>query len=541
MFNDFVKVALEAIVTMSIVNGVAFYVSRKGLAIKLLLMSSAPIAASFLLGIMFALYGFNWMTAVAFFVISMAVSLAFIWAIVKWLVNPLNSIASIGQKISKGDLNANCTLSFSSKDEVGIMVDAVRNMITYMQNISQIATEIAGGNLAIKIEPHSANDTLGQSLAQMVDKLNKLIGNLQNETQHMASASIQLSDTAKQTQSATLSVTDTMSDITGRLLNQSDNLGSTTNAVHQMSEAISDIANGAQTQSQAVHQSSSLSTEITDAINKIAQNTEASAQGAADAAHIAHQGAQTVEETVRGMARIKKAVGTSAERVQAMGEQSAKIGDIIQTIDEIAAQTNLLALNAAIEAARAGEHGKGFAVVADEVRKLAEKSTIATQEIADLITAIQQVVAEAVSAMDESTQEIENGTQHTNESRNALTKIINAVEDVNQQVEEIATAAKHIGASSENLNSAMTTMADVVENNSAATEEMAAQSEHVLHSIRQVLDVSEANNRAVSEVNELSQDMHGQIESVNQSAQELKEMAQSLETLSAYFTVNDKA
>lgn len=539
MFNDFVKVAIEAVVTMSIVNGVAFYVSRKGLAVKLLLISSAPIAASFLLGIMFTFYGFNWITAVAFFVISMLVSLAFIWAIVKWLVNPLNSIAKVGQKISNGNLDTNCTLSFSSKDEVGMMVDSVGKMIEYMQNVAHIANQIANGNLDIKVTPRSDNDTFGQSLSQMVHNLNELIGNLQLETRNVAGASVQLSDIANQTQSATLSVASTMGDITNRMLNQSDDLGNTANAIHQMSEAISDIANGAQTQSHAVHQSTALTAEITRAINQIANNTEASAQGASDAAHTAHLGAQTVEETVKGMARIKQAVGTSAERVQAMGEQSAKIGDIIQTIDEIAAQTNLLALNAAIEAARAGEHGKGFAVVADEVRKLAEKSTIATQEIADLITAIQQVVSEAVSAMDESTQEIENGTRYTNESRSALRNIINAVEKVNSQVDEIAVAAKGIGVSADNLGEAMATMADVVENNSAATEEMAAQSEQVLQNIRNVSGASEENSRATSDVNKLSQNMYEQIETVNQSAQSLENMVQSLKGLASRFTVSE--
>ena len=539
MFNDFVKVAIEAIVTMSIVNGVAFYVSRKGLAVKLLLISSAPIAASFLLGLMFAFYGFNLVTAVAFFVLSMLVSLAFIWAVVKWLVSPLNNIAEIGQKISDGNMDASLQLSFSSKDEVGMMVDSVRKMIEYMQDVAHIAAQIADGNLDINVALRSDNDVFGQTLSRMVRNLNELIGSLQLEAVNVSGASVQLSGIANQTQSATLSVASTMGDITNRLLDQSDDLGNTADAIHQMSEAINDIANGAQTQSHAVHQSTVLTTEITNAINQIANNTEASAQGAADAAHIAHLGAQTVEETVKGMARIKQAVGTSAERVQAMGEQSAKIGDIIQTIDEIAAQTNLLALNAAIEAARAGEHGKGFAVVADEVRKLAEKSTIATQEIAGLITAIQQVVSEAVSAMDESTQEIENGTNFTNESRSALKNIINAVEKVNSQVDEIAVAAKHIGVSSDDLGAAMATMADVVENNSAATEEMAAQSEQVLLNIQNVTRASEENSRAVSDVNKLSQNMSNQIETVNQSAQSLESMVQTLEGLASRFTVSE--
>jgi methyl-accepting chemotaxis protein len=221
-------------------------------------------------------------------------------------------------------------------------------------------------------------------------------------------------------------------------------------------------------------------------------------------------------------------VDISVKKVHEMGSRSDKIGAILETIEDIASQTNMLALNAAIEAARAGEHGKGFAVVADEVRKLAEKSAVATKEIAALIKGIQQSVAEAVSAMEAGSGEVEAGVVRTSQAGDALNNIRKAVDAVNHQVDSIAGSAERIQTSADELVASMDRVSAVVEQNTSSTQEMHNNSAILGSSILSIASISEENNAAVEEVSASAEEMSAQVLEVSQSAQELAKMAAAL-------------
>jgi len=213
--------------------------------------------------------------------------------------------------------------------------------------------------------------------------------------------------------------------------------------------------------------------EMSATSGDIAQNCQMAAEGAQRASQTASDGAMVVERTVSVMGQIAEKVQESAKTVESLGARSDQIGAIIGTIEDIADQTNLLALNAAIEAARAGEQGRGFAVVADEVRALAERTTRATKEIGGMIKAIQKETKEAVTAMEQGVREVETGTMEAAKSGQALRNILEQVNDVAMQVNQIATAAEEQTATTSEISSNMQQITEVVQQTSQGAHESA--------------------------------------------------------------------
>jgi len=241
----------------------------------------------------------------------------------------------------------------------------------------------------------------------------------------------------------------------------------------ELSSTAMEIATGTE---EVAAQASSVATageEMTATSQDIAKSCQFAAEGAQLASRSAQEGAEVVDKTISVMGQIAEKVKESALTVENLGDRSDQIGVIVGTIEDIADQTNLLALNAAIEAARAGEQGRGFAVVADEVRALAERTTKATKEIGDMIKAIQQETKGAVAIMESSVQRVESGTTEAAGSGAALKDILDQVNAVAMQVNQIATAAEEQTATTGEISKNMQQITDVVTNAARGAHESA--------------------------------------------------------------------
>ena len=244
-------------------------------------------------------------------------------------------------------------------------------------------------------------------------------------------------------------------------------------AANQLQSAAEQIATGAE---QVAAQSGAVATageEMTATSGDIARNCQFAAEGSKLASEAAVSGARVVDETIVVMNNIAERVRSSARAVESLGSRSDQIGEIVGTIEDIADQTNLLALNAAIEAARAGEQGRGFAVVADEVRALAERTTRATREIGEMIKTIQQETRGAVIAMEEGVGEVGTGSDKAAGSGRALENILEQINSVTEQIHQVATAAEEQTATTSEISTTMLQITDVVSQTARGAHETA--------------------------------------------------------------------
>ncbi len=220
-------------------------------------------------------------------------------------------------------------------------------------------------------------------------------------------------------------------------------------------------AEGAQQQKDQLQLVASTAQQMASTVQQVNEISNRAAESAQKSAEAARRGGKVVQEALKRMESIAASTSQAAGKIESLGQQSEHIGRIVGVIDEIADQTNLLALNAAIEAARAGEQGRGFAVVADEVRKLAERTTGATKEIAQMIQSLQEGTRLAVAAMQSGTREVELGVAATREAGGSLREIIDISDRVGEMVTHIATAAMQQASATEEVNLSSGRIADI--------------------------------------------------------------------------------
>lgn len=300
---------------------------------------------------------------------------------------------------------------------------------------------------------------------------------------------------------------------------QADLVADSLNVIRQLSESATQISAGAQNQAAAVAKAGQVVEQMVATIGKVATSTRGVAEASNTASGLATSAGESVQRVVGSMDKIKTTVFDAGDKVKDFSSQSEQIAGIVQVISEIAEQTNLLALNAAIEAARAGEHGRGFAVVADEVRKLAERSKRATEEIAGLIAKSQRGLTEVITAIQAGTEEVRTGTDLAAAAGQSMGQVVRIVAETRTRMQEILEATGSMESDSKEMAMVMDEIAGVAEENSATTEEMAASTGEAVRLIQAVAAIAR-------EVN-----LEGLADLVRHSAGSQAEVAASAEAL----------
>lgn len=335
------------------------------------------------------------------------------------------------------------------------------------------------GNYRIKEMEVTVTNDIGQlakALNGVLGQMKRVLSTVGNSAETLSAASEELTASAEQSAQAS----------------------------NQVAVSINNVAQGAENQVSAVNTTSAIVAKLTNGIQQVAGNAEAVTGMAEKTANAAEQGNKAVGAAVNQMESIEKTVSSSAQVVTKLGERSKEIGQIVDTISGIAGQTNLLALNAAIEAARAGEQGRGFAVVADEVRKLAEQSQDAAKQIANLISEIQSETDKAVIAMNDGTREVKVGADVVTTAGQAFKEIVTLIAELSTQIKDISTAIQQMAAGSKQIIASMNDIdrisqdtAEQSQTVSAATEEQSASMEEIAASSQALSKMAEDLQAAI--------------------------------------------
>lgn len=306
-----------------------------------------------------------------------------------------------------------------------VMYIVAKKITTPIGNLNYAFTVLESGNLSYEIKPAGKDE-----IAQLGHNYNETIGHLKQLIQ---------------------GVRDCASHVKSSANSFLENMKSVNYGAHQVSETISQLGSGVETQLNSVEESTKAMSEMTVVIQRVSDNASHVADFSEVGVKQAQEGNEAIKKAMEQMNIINTVVQESADMIKGLGNRSNEISNIVGVITAISEQTNLLALNAAIEAARAGEHGKGFAVVADEVRKLAEQSNQSAGQIVTLIKEIHDETKQAVEAMNHGVLEVKQGFNDVNQANQAFEFILTSSRKVSDEIQEVSVATQQMSASAEQL------------------------------------------------------------------------------------------
>lgn len=376
----------------------------------------------------------------------------------------------------------------------------VRSITRPVRKVMSILQKVAKGDLTEKVG-EVGSDEIGQMAHytnEMIDGLGNIIGQIKANASQLASASTQIAASSEQTLKNSEASAAAVEEITSTM--------------HEMSANIQSVAKNIQSQSSSVAETSSSVEQMVASIQRVAENVKRLVDISQRSLEAVIAGREAVLKASSGMEEINKVTVKAADTIGKLGSKTDDISRIVEVIDDIAEQTNLLALNAAIEAARAGEQGMGFAVVAEEVRKLAERSARSTREIAELIGAVTKESQEAVKHMENNAAIVEQGLALSREVNQALQRIEESVTEVSRYSQEIGAATMEQSSGSDQIGKAVVNLNEITQEISSASEEQSSGAEQVVKAIEKVREMVQQDASSASSLASAAEQLNRQSE-----------------------------
>lgn len=422
------------------------------------------------------------------------------WIIKLTLIRPAIKMAGALGAVSTGDLTKE--VSVTSNDEIGEMASTVNSMTvsistmikgirTSSSNISFVSGQISASAQELNAGAEIQNTAVSRT-SSSIEEMNASLKEITENTSSLSSKAGEVASTTLE-----------MAASTGEVAKIAEGLSYTveevTSSISEMASSVKEIAGHASHLSNFSSDTAAAVSQINASIKEVEGNLKISGSLSEATASDASAGMEAVNKTIDGMKKIKETVDNAAQVIKRLGAKSEAIGDILDVINEVAEQTSLLALNAAIIAAQAGEHGKGFSVVADEIKGLADRTTISTREIEILIKGVQSEVTNAVKSITAGGQSVDAGMKVSSLAGDALKKIISSANSSRQMVEQIARASQEQLKGSQQASEAMEKITDMIAMVYKAIEDQEKGSTYMAIAAEKMKDAASQVKRATGE------------------------------------------
>lgn len=430
------------------------------------------------------------LTTVSTFLVLAALAFGGFYSSTKSSVDSL--IVNAGH-MAVGDLNHD--LVRSTNDEVGDVFPKLQEMSESLRELAASAEKVAQGDLTTRVDVRGDEDVLGHAMRKMLENLKLVIGELTLQSESLTDASRVLTEAATETGTSTKAI--------------EASAGEVSEMCEASRRASQDIAVSCEKQAASIDEVNNLIKEVNVVIGNLEEAVESQGAAAVVASGHVKDGNKAFQATLASVQNVDTQMKHSAATVEALGQKSEKIGSIVDTISDIAEQTNLLALNAAIEAARAGEQGRGFAVVADEVRKLAERSSEATNEIASLIEDVRSGVDDALRAMESSVKELGVTRDVSSTAEQALATVETHTASMAEATSLLSEAAQAITKKTKDLHQTMQAIGAISESTAAAAEELTATAAEVAGQADEVAGRARTQSTLVNNIEQKAHDLSG--------------------------------
>ncbi len=463
----------------------------------------------------------------------------------KIVINPVKKIEKAARHLSEGDLAFK--VGIDSSDEIGqastALQDALQSISSILQRVKDVTKRIS--KVSSEVEAESRNILDGTQLeAEAIESISASIEELNAAITEIAANTEELAASSDQTTSAVEEIAASINRVADNSNELFESTESTSASIEELSTSIREVALNADELFRSAEDTLSAVEEITASIKEVEGNTKESARLSERVMHEASTyGKASIEKTMEGMERIKTSVEKTAEYIEKLGGRSEEIGKILTVIDEVTDQTTLLGLNAAILAAQAGEHGKGFSVVADEIKDLAERTSFSTQEIASLIQTVQQEVKDAVKAMNLGLEAVNEGLHLSREASEVLAKIVESSQlssemsaAIEHSTSEQAEAARFVYRSMENVRDMASQIAKATSEQSKGMSLIMNAAEKVKHIAVQVKTATEeqsVQSRQIRKSSDIVSEKSQQIaNAINEQKTESEQIKRSVENIS---------